>query len=323
MKSLENLEPKDDRHITKEYPSFSNTVQNATNLLELTEAVFSRSSKDVFPFYLKAVDTYNQLPNLLITVDSWLESITLPCDESPFIIQLISDNFTGLKHIISKIVNNGEIGGLVRELEIINPVFQEVRTILGQTEKPSKEIREEIKNYLISLEVIVSLSPYLPTLKKRFKMYDNELYVAYDNVFVPRTNNDLEYFNNRLKRPIRKTQGRKESWFFIEHQGVSVALYHNLIKAPHNVGGTIISYYTEKTPFERLRVIDKISVSELMGLINKEQLYKKLARIEKRYTVHRWIRKINKEGLAACLKNLSSEWFNSLEKIFKKSYYRR
>jgi len=74
----------------------------------------------------------------------------------------------------------------------------------------------------------------------------------------------------------------------------------------------------EKTPFERLRVIDKISVSALMGLINKEQLYKKLAQIEKRYTVHRWIRKLNKEGLAACLKKLSSEWFHSLEKILKK-----
>jgi len=250
LKSLEqNLEPKDEQHITKEYPSFNDTVQNATNLLELTEAVFSRSMKDVFPFYLKAVDLYNQLPDLFITIDSWLESVALPRNETPFIIQLISDNFTGLKHIISKFVKNGEIRGLVRELEIINPVFQEVRTILGQTEKSSTEIREEIKDYLTSLEALVSLSPYLPILKKRIKMYDNELYVAHDNVFVPRTNNDLEYFNNRIKRPIRKTQGRKESWFFIEHQGVSVALYHNLIKAPHNVGGTIISYYSGKNPF--------------------------------------------------------------------------
>jgi len=87
-------------------------------------------------------------------------------------------------------------------------------------------------------------------VEKRFRMYKKELYISYDNKFVPRTNNDLEDFNNCLKRPIRKGQGRKKSWFYVEHQGESVAYYHNILNAPHVVGGAEISWSSEKTPLE-------------------------------------------------------------------------
>ena len=68
------------------------------------------------------------------------------------------------------------------------------------------------------------------TIEKRFKMYDRELYVAYDEDLVPRTNNNLELFNNTLKRPIRKNMGQKFSWFYIEHLGEYIAYFHNIMK---------------------------------------------------------------------------------------------
>ncbi|MFX1257985.1 MAG: hypothetical protein ACFFAN_09005 [Promethearchaeota archaeon] len=83
-------------------------------------------------------------------------------------------------------------------------------------------------------------------------------------------NNDLNSLKNLFKRPIRKTERRNESWFFLEPQGVSVALYKNFIETNYNLGSIIISYYTEKITFERTRGINKISVREFMALIYKE-----------------------------------------------------
>ena len=139
-------------------------------------------------------------------------------------------------------------------------------------------------------------------------MYENELYVAYHNKYVPRTNNDLEDLNNWLKRPIRKGQGKRESWFYVEHQGVSATYYHNILNAPHVVEGADISCSSEKTPLERIGVLEKISVSAIMNLINREYLYKSLVKNDRLYTVHRWTRMIFKQGLEKSLASLDYKW---------------
>ena len=222
-------------------------------------------------------------------------------------VQFLIDCLNELNRIIRRIVEDIHISKMVSELEQIFAIFQEIRKILGQTEKKGKEIKNEIETFIISLQSTCSLMDVYKIVEKRFRMYKKELYISYDNKFVPRTNNDLEDFNNCLKRPIRKGQGRKKSWFYVEHQGESVAYYHNLLNAPHVVGGAEISWSSEKTPLERIGVLDAISLTSVMNLINREYFYKSLVKNDKLYSVHRWTRKIFKQGLEKCLKSLDLE----------------
>jgi len=234
-------------------------------------------------------------------------------------LQFLLNSLANLNKILTKIVNNSKIVKLVSKLEQIFSVFQEIRWILGQEGKSGKEIKSEIKQLVKSLKSNDIPIIVYKVVKKRFKMYDKELYVSYDNEFVPRTNNDLEDFNNRLKRPIRKGQGRKDSWFYIEHQGEPSTYYHNLLNAPHVVGGTEISWSSEKTPFERIGVLHKITVSEIMNLIKREYFFTSLSKNNELYTTHRWTRRIFKQGLEKCLNSLNSEWISLIENIISKN----
>jgi len=282
--------------------------QEIFDLLSIFESLLSRSSKDVFPFYLKYVELYRQFSKMLSTVSSRLESLKILISYTNIDIQLLIDCLEGLDQITRKIVENSELSNLVGELEQIFVVFQRIRYILGQEKKDGREIKDIIKHFLNKLKCDNSLVEVYEIVKKRFRMYENELYIAYNNKFVPRTNNDLEDFNNCLKRPIRKGQGKRESWFYVEHQGVSATYYHNILNAPHVVGGANISCSSEKTPFERIGVLEKISVTTIMNLINREYLYKSLIKNDRLYTVHRWTRKIFKQGLQKCLTSLDSKW---------------
>jgi len=216
-------------------------------------------------------------------------------------LQFLIDCLTELNKLIRRIVDNASISKMVGKLEDIFAVFQEIRRILGQADKTGEEIKEEITSLVSSLQSNVSLAEVYKIVEKRFRMYENELYICYDNKYMPRTNNDLEDFNNLLKRPIRKGQGRKQSWFYVEHQGESAAYYHNLLNAPHVVGGAEISWTSEQTPLERIGVLDTVSVTHIMNLIDREYLYKSIVKNDKLYTVHRWTRKIFKQGLEKCL----------------------
>jgi len=222
-------------------------------------------------------------------------------------LQFLKDCLIELNRLIRRIVDDTAISKLVGTLEDIFAVFQEIRRILGQSDKPEEEIKEEITSLVNSLQSNVSLADVYKIVEKRFRMYENELYVCYDNKYVPRTNNDLEDFNNRLKRPIRKGQGRKQSWFYVEHQGESATYYHNLLNAPHVVGGAEISWTSEQTPLERIGVLDSVSVTNIMNLIDREYLYKSIAKNAKLYTVHRWTKKIFKQGLEKCLESYDEE----------------
>ena len=230
---------------------------------------------------------------MLSTVSSRLESVKILANHTNIDVQFLIDSLEGLDKITREIVTNSDLSNLVGELEWIFTVFQEIRYILGQ-KKSGGEIKDAIKLFLNSLKCNSSLVEVYTIIKKRFKMYENELYVAYHNKYVPRTNNDLEDLNNWLKRPIRKGQGKRESWFYVEHQGVSATYYHNILNAPHVVEGADISCSSEKTPLERIGVLEKISVSAIMNLINREYQYKSLVKNDKFCTVHSWTRRIFK-----------------------------
>ncbi len=229
-------------------------------------------------------------------------------------LQFLKDCLNELNKVIRRIVDNASISKIVLKLEEIFAVFQEIRIILGQTDKTGKEIKEEITTLVISLQSNDFPAGVYKIVEKRFRMYENELYICYDNKYVPRTNNDLEDFNNRLKRPIRKGQGRKQSWFYVEHQGESATYYHNLLNAPHVVGGADISWTSEQTPLERIGVLDTVSVTNIMNLIDREYLFKSIVKNDKLYTVHRWTRKIFKQGLEKCL-----EWHDEELRALAKS----
>jgi hypothetical protein len=254
---------------------------------------------------------------MLSTVSSRLESVKILARYTNIDVQFLIDSLEGLDRITREIIANSDLSNLVGELERIFAVFQEIRYILGQN-KSGGEIKDAIKLFLNSLKCNSSLVEVHAIVKKRFKMYENELYIAYDNKFVPRTNNDLEDFNNCLKRPIRKGQGKRESWFYVEHQGVSATYYHNILNAPHVVGGADISCSSEKTPLERIGVLEKISVSAIMNLINREYLYKSLVKNDRLYTVHRWTRRIFKQGLEKCLTSLNSKWTSVIGSLMVK-----
>ncbi len=283
-------------------------IQEIFNLFSIAESLFSRSSKDVFPFHLKHVELYRQLFKLSSTVSSRLKAVNDFASYAPLNLQFIIDSLEGLSRVIRKIVANSEIHDLVVELEQVFVVFHDIREILGQEKKSGRNIKDEIWHFLKLLESEDSLSMVYQVVRKRFKMYENELYIAYDNVFVPRTNNDLESFNNCLKRPIRKGHGRRESWFYVEHQGVPATYYHNILNAPHEVGGAEISWTSEKTPLERIGVLETISVSTIMAMINQKYLYRCLAKNDRLYTIHRWTRRIFKQGLEPCLSLLDYLW---------------
>lgn len=233
-------------------------------------------------------------------------------------LQFLMDSLNELNRLIRRIVEDVSISKLIGRLEDIFAIFQEIRRILGQVEKTGEEIIEEIATLVCSLQSDDSLADIYKIVEKRFRMYENELYICYDNTYVPRTNNDLEDFNNRLKRPIRKGQGKKHSWFYVEHQGESATYYHNLLTAPHVVGGAAISWTSEQTPLERIGVLDTVSVTHIMNLINREYLYKSLVKNDKLYTVHRWTRKIFKQGLEKCLESHNEELAALAESIISK-----
>jgi len=156
-------------------------------------------------------------------------------------LQFLEDCLIKLNKIIRRIVDDASISNLVGTLEDIIAVFQEIRRILGQSDKMGKIRREETTSLITSLQSEVYLADVYKTVERRFRMYENELYNCYDNKYMPQTNNALKNFNNHLKCPIQKGQGKKQSWFYMEHQGESTAYYHNLLNAPHMVGSAEIS----------------------------------------------------------------------------------
>lgn len=234
-------------------------------------------------------------------------------------LQFLIECLNELNKIIRRIVEDASISKLVDTLEDISAVFQEIRRILGQVEKRGDEIKEEVATLVSSLQSDDSLADVYKSVEKRFRMYEDELYICYDNKYVPRTNNDLEDFNNRLKRPIRKGQGKKQSWFYVEHQGESATYYHNLLNAPHVVGGADISWTSEQTPLERIGVLDTVSVTTIMNLIKREYLYESIVKNAKLYTVHRWTRRIFKQGLEKCLESHDEELAALAESIILES----
>ena len=139
-------------------------------------------------------------------------------------------------------------------------------------------------------------------------MYNKELYHSYDNEWVPRTNDDEENFNHIIKRPIRKQMGRKDSWFYMEHQGNGITFQQNLVRRSHVVGGTSIIQDEDQCPLERAGVIKSLTVSGNHGINGFRCVMGLCAEFDAHYEVHRWSCRISKKGIQACLDKILSGW---------------
>ncbi|MHA1232708.1 MAG: hypothetical protein ACTSPQ_18915 [Candidatus Helarchaeota archaeon] len=54
-------------------------------------------------------------------------------------------------------------------------------------------------------------------------------------------------------------------------------------------------------------MLDALSISYIMNIIDRELFYQSLVKNDKLYAVHRWTRKIFKQGLDKCLDSIDDE----------------
>jgi len=269
--------------------------------MALGKAVCSRSTKDVFPFFLEGVELYHNAEAILGALqDMEIKEAMGVRAQSP-LFHVIFRYLQAYRDILAPAINDPCIVALEIRLETLGSVFSEIRQILAQTGKTGAQIRQDVTSFLQSIQALAGWDPEYQTIHKRFTMYDRELYHTYDNVWVPRTNNDQETFNHLIKRPIRKNMGRKDSWFYVEHLGEGVALQQNLFRAAHTVGGTKITQTGDQCPFERLGVLKSLTVSAIMGAIDKTVLQKSVVHLETHYAVHKWVCRLSKKGIKNCL----------------------
>ncbi len=287
------------------------------HLLEAAEATLGRSTTDVFPFHLREVERYHQCADIHTAAQGLLKELTTSCVAGRGVPQgpLLRKVLTRLEGIVAPLVLDPTLAAIVATVERTNKVFCEVRAILGKEGPSGEEVQARMQEFLATLADDPAIQPTFGELAWRLDYYGRELYVAYDNSHVPRTNNALEDFNKAVKRPIRKCRGQKDSWFYLEHDAEGVATYHNLLHGPHVVGGTDIASQEDVTPLERAGVLPSITVSAIMKLVNYEKFVVALDKHDARHAIHRWTRRINKQGLPACLQAISKEFHTKFDEV--------
>jgi len=287
------------------------------NLFAIGEAIFTRSAMNIFPFHIQGTYLYRQAELLLeMLCSNRLQGLWAGSFHNPK-FYLIRTSLKTFRDLLCNVVNDIEIITSVLQLETIYSVFLEGRKILDQNDKSEKEIRDEISVFTKSIDGLSKWDKRYHTIQKRFKMYDRELYVAYDSEWVPRTNNDLEYFNNTVKLPIRKNRGQKSSWFYMEHLGESIAFQQNFNKASYDVGGTKIQDEDIRSPLERLGLLKDLRVSTIFKSINISILIERVKKIDDRYTVHRWVCRLRKKGVSECVDEIIRPWEDLVWKLKK------
>jgi hypothetical protein len=287
---------------------FQTALPIIRNIFTIGKAICSRSTKDVFPFHIEGIAYYYNLQTLLKIIQEML----LRDDGSERVqhpgIRVILRYLHDLEILLAAPVNNPSIISNVMRLESLAAVFDEVRQILAQEDKTETQIRHDVQILLHSIQSLAAWDPTYQTIIKRFQMYDRELYHTYSNPWLPRTNNDQEDFNHTVKRAIRKTMGRKESWFYVEHLGENAAFQQNFSQIPHKVGGTTIDQPEFQCPMERLRIVTSINVSSIMKTIDLDILREAFTRLDSRYAVHKQVCRLFKKGIEACLREPLTNW---------------
>jgi len=276
--------------------------------MALGKAVCSRSTKDVFPFFLEGVEFYHNIEAIFNALLSMEVKANMGFSDQSPLFRMVFRYLHAYHDILQPAINDPCIIAFELRLETLGSVFSEIRQILAQTGKTSDQIRQDVTLFLLSIQTLAKWDQVYQTIPKRFNMYDRELYYAYDNKWVPRTNNDQEDFNHIIKRPIRKNMGRKDSWFYVEHLGEGVALQQNLFGNAHKVGGTKIIQTGDQCPLERLGVLKSLTVSEIIDSIDDTVLQKCVTDLESHYDVHKWVCRLSKKGIKNCLDMVLNRW---------------
>ena len=141
-------------------PNFSNlepfllAVEEFKKILYICSSIFSRSVKDVFPFFLKPVELYRQAEDILNTLNSVMTSkLQAEFSSSPQ-FSIILKYMNQLFSFLANLVNDNDILGLVLQLETAGEVFAKARDTLGQSKKSGNTIRNEISAFLCSIRFL-------------------------------------------------------------------------------------------------------------------------------------------------------------------------
>lgn len=123
---------------------------------------------------------------------------------------------------------SSDIQADLKEIELLNAYYIELRLILENEDFSSNEIKSEIKLFLHSMKGQKNEHPMLQVIPNRLRTYWRYLFFCYDDKRIPRTNLEIEHSFNRLKRIRKKRTGVKNSPTFFTHEGKSLIQIENI-----------------------------------------------------------------------------------------------
>lgn len=200
---------------------------NITSLINLKKSltIFSAniSSAKGFPFNLPDVEWLSKAylyRSILKTAIQSLENV-----------EKFNDLFLNLNCLSYSLDNmfTTEIINLIRTIKTLNNKFLCIRQILSEHEKNSKQIKNQMKNYLKQIKKHSIKYPKMKLIIKRVKKYWNNLFHAYDDERIPFTNLEIERVFNVLKRKLRKRTGLKTRKNYLIEEGEQLLIIEQVL----------------------------------------------------------------------------------------------
>lgn len=106
------------------------------------------------------------------------------------------------------------------------------------------EVAQEVEQFLDGLSALKTAcpddAPFIDHIIRRTQDWAPGLFFCYENLAIPRTNNDLEQYNGTLKRHQRRVTGRKETADYITRHGPYVVFFD-----PHESAGQVLARFRQ------------------------------------------------------------------------------
>lgn len=176
-----------------------------------------------------------------------------------------------------------ELKTRVRRISRLYKLIFEASKILGQIDVKAEKVQIDMQTYIDRLRNLrfrrIDEKAAVLNILKFTASYWEGLFFHYDQVEIPRTNNDLEVFNRSLKAAHRKTTGRVSCEGYIVRYGAYVALLDSSVcQRDTLVGFGLVSYgdfrrcFVEIRSF-RFRISFKLSLTkDLVGFLRSLEL---------------------------------------------------
>jgi len=183
-------------------------------------------------------------------------------------------------------------------------IFQKIRSLLG-LEESSDVVRSKLKRYMQHIVHRSDFDGDIDRVVGVVQSHWDHLFYTYDDDKIPRTIQNQESFNRRIKHANRRITGKESCRNLIELYGPFEVLASNFL--PQVIDGKRI------IPLEQLGL--NISISEILKTISYECIQEKWREIEDYRERHR--KKLHaRKNIKEILKNLEDQW-NKLQLIKK------